>query len=345
MKDSPKENPWWMDLVLDVAFTALTAASGGIAGALIEKLKNVSPATIDSIKKYAKKPVEVAWSKAKETAKAVAPGGGTGPGYFNALYFGSQRADLIGAKYRGDEELTEQVKELQKRLEEDPVQVLAEMQALSSLLGEGSELGEQVDNEQRAQTLAKFPVALARCAAGEVSGTDLGQSVGTEYSDQTGLKFEETVTGVVSLEFEPGKQPSHRIRIRSAWVAGVNQAVREVIRTQPLRRFPVRARALISADDVFVPPERESTDVAGRVEDWMERRSLESRMPDGPAVVARNEQGMVWGEGSGAGLAWLWLKAGKGDVDAAGHKAARKILDEEIGERSLEKLGVKEVGE
>ena len=147
------------------------------------------------------------------------------------------------------------------------------------------------------------------------AGTDLGEATKlTANVDALGeIKYATEGAGVISLQLQAGPEPTDAVWVVKAWLKGLNKHVRARLEETPLlaTNIPIRAHAALGG---------------------------------GTVVFARNERGSIWAETQGAlggPDAWCQAKAGgpRGRVtsrpEEIRERAARKVLEEEIGPRTL----------
>jgi hypothetical protein len=321
--DPPKKPPLWKTLALN----ALKAATGGAAGFIIDMgadyafgdddalkgrtgAKGIKTVLGDVVKSVATTLIDEAIDYVDEDdplkgggdAGAAADGGGGRSTDAKTAFFAGQSQTLITAGHKAE---TAAIKDI-LAIRTTPA-FAGNPEAAIKIVGSGAEdvvkVQEKIMDTQRAQTRAKFAAYL-------VGDTYLDDSKAIEQT-RGGVENLHNVAGMVSMKFQPGESPQDPVKVLSAWVKGVNKPMRDALVEMKLGEMgvPMRARGVIPGGSLF-------------------ETSL--------AVVV-SDQGRHVAEGHGdAADAWLDAKGGGDEAEAA-----RKVLDEDIGKKSLKAHGVK----
>jgi hypothetical protein len=337
VKDPPKEAPWWQSLAL----AALKAATGGVAGVFIDMAATAltggeaKPGQEKSIgakigkaviSKVLEKGAEAIIDKVFGSESEKKSGGGGKEGVASdaatstdpkIAFFESQSDTLIAAGQGSQEEAIGQIADLRggPDFAKDPEGAIAAIKNLKNVAVQGAE---GVKGIQADETRAKYASFLA-------GGTSIPDSLEMERTVKYNKKgeqeayawFENNVSGMVSMEIEPGPTPRAPVKVIEAWVKGMNKPLREQLMRMNLSKLkvPMRARG----------------------------RMVDSEGVSGFVSVVR-DGGYARGSAMGdPGTNWLVAKGGGGHPEEAKAKAAEIILDTEIGSKPLsqqvEKMG------
>ena len=328
--DPPKKPPLWQTLAL----AALKGATGGAVGIVIDmvadgaigtdkELENVKGGKGfksilgDAVKGVAGEVIDLAFEEASsgediksgaEGGTARSGGGGTSTDPKTAFFAGQTRA-LAKAQGHAQTAAIKKVLALHTTdaFASDPESAIRMIESYAAAVPAAES---DISNEQRAHTRAKFAAFL-------VGNTYLDDAVAVKTPEAyNGFDLENVhnIAGMVSMEFRRGATPDDPVKVTSAWIKGVNKPMRDQLVEMELATMgvPMRARGIVKG--------------GGEV---------------GVASVV-SDQGHHVATGTGPAVAWLVAKGG-GDADnreAAYEAAARKILDEEIGTKSLKDHGV-----
>ncbi|HUQ03237.1 MAG TPA: DUF4157 domain-containing protein [Kofleriaceae bacterium] len=333
--DPPKKPPLWKTLALN----ALKAATGGAAGFIIDMgadyamgdddalkgrtgTKGIKSVLGDVVKSVATTLIDEAIDYVDEDepmkgggdAGAAAAGGGGRSTDAKTAFFAGQYQTLITAGHKAE---TAAIKDI-LAIRTTPA-FAGNPEGAIKLVASGAEdvvkVQQKIMDTQRAQTRAKFAAYL-------VGDTYLDDAksldVANHLNGQMFVENTHNVAGMVSMQFEPGASPADPVKVLSAWIKGVNKPMRDALVEMKLGDMgvPMRARGVIPGGDLW---------------------------ETGIAVVV-SDQGRHVAEGHRDGATeWLLAKGG-GDAsneEAAMAAASRKVLDEDIGKKSLKAHGVK----
>lgn len=323
--DPPKKPPFWKALAL----SALKAATGGAAGFIIDLgadaafgsdddlkgrtgTKGIKSVLGDVVKDIAGTLIDAAIDSVDEDdpmkgggAAGVAAGGGGGRSTdAKTAFFAGQQQALITAGHNAESAAIKDILAIRSTPEfaANPEGAIAQV---ASGVTDVVAAQNHIYDLQRAQTRAKFAAYL-------VGDTYLDDAAAIEYTPG-GVENEHNVAGMVSMEFRPGASPSDPVKVVSAWLKGVNKPMRDALQEMKLGTLgvPMRARGAVG----------------------------EGLFDKGIAVLV-SDQGRHLGEAHGeTAEEWMVAKGG-GDGSASAKErtyaeAARKVLDEDIGQKSL----------